>query len=146
MSQRQLMRLGVALAAVLCGCSQPPEEAEVRSSSGGHRVEVPGMRIERNGDASAVVTSDDTELTIIGNKSVQTRACSGQDVQLQGDDNQATLTGTCQGLALVGNRNRVTLENVATIEVTGNDNTVHWRGTKPEITTIGKGNTVAKAE
>ncbi|MBJ6107473.1 DUF3060 domain-containing protein [Hymenobacter sp. BT523] len=104
------------------------------------------MRIERNGDASAVVTSDDTELTIIGNKSVQTRDCSGQDVQLQGDDNQATLTGTCQGLALVGNRNRVTLENVATIEVTGNDNTVHWRGTKPEITTIGKGNTVAKAE
>ena len=65
---------------------------------------------------------------------------------MQGDDNKADFTGSCEGLSVIGNRNAVTLENVATIEVTGNDNVVRWRGTEPQITNIGKGNTIAKAD
>ncbi|MBF9223876.1 DUF3060 domain-containing protein [Hymenobacter ruricola] len=146
MNTIQHVLLGVALAASLSACSQAKDEKEERREADSQRVEAPGMSIETKGDASTVVTSDENEIVIAGNKSVQSRACSGQDVQVQGDDNQATLTGTCKGLYIIGNRNKTTLENVATIQVTGDDNTVRWRGTEPEITNIGKGNTITKAD
>lgn len=146
MSRKQLALLSLAVAATLSACSQPKDDAEVRSDFDSQKVEVPGMTIESKGDASAVITSDESELVITGNKSVQKKACTGQDVQLQGDDNKAEFTGKCKGLEIIGNRNTVALENVATIEVTGDDNTVRWRGTKPEITSTGEGNTIAEAE
>jgi hypothetical protein len=146
MNQKHLALLGVALAAVLGACSQSKDEREVQSASDLQKNKVPGINIVSRGEASAIHTSDETEVVITGNKSVQKRACTGQDVQVQGDDNQAEFTGTCNGLYLTGNRNTIEMENVATIEVTGDDNTVRWRGTEPEITNIGKGNTIAKAE
>ena len=118
----------------------------MREEPGVQRVEAPGMRIESKGDASTVMTSDDDEIVITGNKSVQSRACNGQVVQLQGDENQATFTGTSKGLYIIGNKNKVTLENVASIQVTGDDNTVTWSGTEPQINNIGKGNTIAQAK
>ncbi|OGX89600.1 hypothetical protein BEN47_06875 [Hymenobacter lapidarius] len=146
MSQKQLALLSLVVAAALSACSQPKEDAIVQTDADSQKIEVPGVSIETKGDASTVVTSDETEITITGNKSVQTRACTGQDVQMQGDDNQATFTGSCKELYVIGGRNTVTLENVEAIQVTGDDNTVRWRGTEPQVTNIGKGNTIAKAE
>lgn len=140
------MLLGLALAATLSACSHAEDDKEVRSEAAAQSVASPGTTIESKGDESTVLTSDENEITITGNKSVQNRACTGQDVQVQGDDNQATFTGTCKGLSVIGSRNKITLENVATIEVTGSDNTVSWRGTKPQVTNIGKGNTVEQAQ
>ena len=136
----------MALAASLGACSQAADDKEVRNEADSQRIEAPGMSIETKGDASTMVTSDDSEIVITGDKSVQNRACTGQDVQIQGDDNQATFTGTCKGLYIIGNRNKTTLENVASIQVTGDNNTVHWRGTEPQIANIGKGNTIVKAD
>lgn len=146
MRRKQIAVLGLALAAFLSACSQTKDDGEPQRGAESQKVEVPGMSIESKGDASTVITSDEDEITITGNKSVQKRACTGQDVQLQGNDNQGNFTGECKGLYLIGNRNTVALENVATIQVTGDDNTVHWRGTEPEITNIGKNNTIAKAK
>ena len=140
------MLLSLSLAAVLSACSQTKDEREGQGKTDVQRVEAPGMSIESKGDASTVITSDEEEIVITGNKSVQNRACNGQDVQVQGDDNQANFTGTCKGLYIIGSKNNVTLENVATIQVTGDDNTVTWRGTKPQINTIGKGNAIAEAK
>ncbi|WP_177204652.1 DUF3060 domain-containing protein [Hymenobacter arizonensis] len=144
MNHKQLTLLTLAVATALSACSQPKDEA--LSTPDSQKVEAPGMNIESEEDASTVITSDEIEVTITGNKSVQKRACNGQDVQIQGDENQANFTGRCAGLYVIGNQNRITLENVTTIQVTGDDNTVRWRGTEPEITNIGKGNTIAKAE
>ena len=140
------MLLGLALVTVLGACSQPKNDGETQGDSDPQRIEVPGVRIETKGNEATVMTSDENEIVITGNKSVQKRACTGQDVQMLGDDNKADFTGNCEGLSVIGNRNAVTLDNVATIEVTGDDNTVRWRGTKPQITNTGKGNTIAKAE
>ena len=145
MSKKPTMLLSLALAAALSACSPPEEEQAVRSEAGTQRIEAPGISIASKGDASTVITSDDDEIVITGNKSVQSRACTGQEVQVQGDENQADFTGTCKGLYLIGNQNKITLENVATIQVTGDGNTVTWRGTEPQINNIGKGNTIAKA-
>ena len=146
MSRKQLVLLGLALVTVLGACSQPKNDGETQGDSDPQRIEVPGVRIETKGNEATVMTSDENEIVITGNKSVQKRACTGQDVQMLGDDNKADFTGNCEGLSVIGNRNAVTLDNVATIEVTGDDNTVRWRGTKPQITNTGKGNTIAKAE
>lgn len=140
------MLLGLGLTTVLSACSQPKNDGETQGNSDPQRIEVPGVSIESKGDEATVITSDENEIVITGNKSVQKRACTGQDVQMLGDDNKADFTGNCEGLSIIGNRNAVTLDNVATIEVTGDDNTVRWRGTKPQITNIGKGNTIAKAD
>ena len=143
MSKKQTALLGLALAAALSACSQAKEE---RSDTDTQRMEAPGVSVENKGDASTVITSNDDEIVITGNKSVQSRACNGQIVQVQGDDNKADFTGTCKGLYVTGNKNKITLENVATIQVTGSDNTVTWRGTEPQIYNIGKGNSIAKAQ
>lgn len=140
------MLLSLALTVALSACSQAKDERDVRSEPDTQRIEAPGISIESKGDASTVITSDEDEIVITGNKAVQKRACKGQDVQVQGDDNQADFTGTCKGLYLVGNQNRITLENVATIQVTGDNNTVTWRGTEPQIDNIGKGNAIAQAK
>lgn len=146
MSKKQTALLGLALAAVLGACSQTTDERENRSETDSQRIEAPGVSIESKGDASTVITSDEDEIVITGNKSVQNRACNGQDVQVQGDDNQADFTGTCKGLYIIGNQNKITLENVATIQITGDDNIVSWRGTEPKIANVGKGNVIAKAK
>lgn len=146
MSQKYLALLGLALATGLSACSQPKDDGQIRSDSDLQRNEVSDVSIESKGDEATVTTSDENEVVITGNKSVQKRTCTGQDVQMQGDDNKADFTGNCEGLSVIGNRNAVTLENVATIQVTGDGNTVRWRGTKPQITNIGEGNTIAKAD
>ena len=146
MSRKQLALLRLALAAGLSACTQSGGDGKIQSDADSQKIEMPGVSIESKGDASTVITSDENEIVITGNKSVQKRACTGQQVQMQGDDNKDDFTGSCEGLSVIGNRNAVTLENVATIEVTGNDNVVRWRGTEPQITNIGKGNTIAKAD
>lgn len=146
MQQKYFKFLALLAATVLSACSQPKADAIVQNNADAQQMEVPGLSIETKGDASTVVTNDENEVTITGNKAVQTRACTGQVVQVQGDDNQATFTGSCKELYLIGDRNTVVLANVTAIEVTGDNNTVRWRGTEPQVTNIGKGNTIAKTE
>ena len=105
------------MAAVLSACTQSSDDGKTQSDADSQKIEVPGVSIESKGGEATVITSDENEIVITGNKLVQNRVCIGQNIQLQGDDNKADFTGRCEGLSLIGSRNAVTLENVAAIEV-----------------------------
>ncbi|RYU81895.1 DUF3060 domain-containing protein [Hymenobacter persicinus] len=131
------LALAVVLAPALGACfSNAPDEADQETHT----------TIEAGNKHGAVVVDSDGEIVITGDKTVQTRACTGQDVQVVGNANQATFTGRCGEATVMGADNRVSLENVTSISLIGSNNTVTWRGTKPEISNVGTGNRILKAE
>lgn len=78
--------------------------------------------------------------------------CGGNDwVAVNGSGNTLEVTGECALLEVTGSNNRIAIEGVGTIRISGNDNDVKYvRGAKgkkkPVIKRKGADNTVRKVE
>lgn len=86
--------------------------------------------------------------TLSGNESSYSYFCKGDDwIVLEGKDNALTITGECGVLQVNGSNNRITIEAVATIKITGNNNDVRYERsakgkTKPAFKIKGSANSV----
>jgi hypothetical protein len=71
-------------------------------------------------------------------------ACEGRGWEVRGSDVAVQLTGDCPLVVVTGDRNTVTLQRVAAVDVVGNGNTVSWdAGSTPTTSVRGEGNSVA---
>ena len=79
------------------------------------------------------------------NKQTVTHDC-GKDASatFNGNDGTYTLTGKCDEVKVVGNRNKVTIESAKTVQVTGNENTVAVDATDAVRTSGSKNNVTWK--
>ncbi|AKJ08350.1 DUF3060 domain-containing protein [Archangium gephyra] len=111
---------------------------------GGADVEVedePGATGEKQAGAT---------LEISGSDSQETHRCSPKtEVNISGSDNDITLTGECKKVSVNGSTNKVKVEAVESIEVTGSENQVTWKravgAKKPKVTRTGHDNKVTQA-
>lgn len=90
------------------------------------------------------------ELVLSGSGSQETHRCSPKTaVNISGSDNDITLTGECKSVSVNGSTNKVKVEAVATIDVTGSDNQVTWKravgAKKPKVNRTGHNNKVSQA-
>jgi len=86
-------------------------------------------------------------LRIDGNEAERTFACEGRDVTVEGNGLEITLTGDCGVVKAVGNKNDLTIDGVARVEVVGNKNSVTWARNLSEtkklpVSKMGAGNKV----
>ena len=75
-------------------------------------------------------------LRIDGNEAERTFACEGRDVTVEGNGLEITLTGDCGLVKTVGNKNELTIDGVARVEVVGNKNVVIWTRTLSDKNTL----------
>ena len=89
------------------------------------------------------------------------------DVAITGNENTITFTGSCTSIAVMGNRNKITVASTAKLNVmgnentidvdaighlgtTGNKNTVSWKkalsGDKPGMRNTGKDNKITQSK
>ncbi len=86
-------------------------------------------------------------LRIDGNEAERTFACEGRDITVEGNGLEITLTGDCGLVKAIGNKNDLTIDGVARIEVVGNKNSVRWARNLSEkkklpVSKMGAGNKV----
>src|SRR5262245_2748873 len=85
-----------------------------------------------------------------GNESSYSYVCGGDDwVALNGKDNSLKITGDCALLEINGSGNKITVESVASIRISGNNNDVRYVRApdgkkKPVITNKGAANTIRR--
>jgi hypothetical protein len=104
----------------------------------------------------------------LDNKQTVTHDCAKDPVaNVAGNENTITFTGTCKTITAAGNQNTLTIESVASLNVTGNqntvtavavdainalgnNNTVTWTkgvsGKKPKVASPGNGNKIGAAK
>ncbi|WP_224372890.1 DUF3060 domain-containing protein [Hyalangium versicolor] len=143
---------------------QVGKDGSVKVQSGGSKVDVGGGRVnvqtdddesstpasERAAD-EATQDSSGSEVEITGSGRKETLSCSGTtEVSISGSSNELTITGDCKSVEVTGSTNKVTLEGVGRIDVTGSSNTVTWKravgkAKKPKVSATGIGNKVSKA-
>ncbi|HYO71362.1 MAG TPA: DUF3060 domain-containing protein [Archangium sp.] len=119
-------------------------QAEGAEELGGADVEAedkPGATGEKQ--AGAV-------LEISGSDGQETHRCSPKtEVNISGSDNDITLTGECKHVSVNGSTNKVKVEAVATIDVTGSENQITWKravgAKKPKVNRTGHDNKVTQA-
>lgn len=90
------------------------------------------------------------KLEISGMGGNETHRCTPKtEVEINGSDNQVTLTGDCKSINVSGANNKVKAEGVATIDVSGSGNEVTWKravgGKKPKVSRTGVNNKVTQA-
>ncbi|HSP81884.1 MAG TPA: DUF3060 domain-containing protein [Myxococcaceae bacterium] len=121
-------------------------KVNVRTGAGNVNVQVGGDDDEVDAD-----DEDSEGLDITGSDRHETLRCSGGTaVSVNGSDNDIKLLGECGNIDVTGSDNRVTVEAVERISVTGTDTTVLWkRGvgrSKPKVVKTGSGNKVKKTK
>jgi hypothetical protein len=96
--------------------------------------------------ATMVATSGGGSFSLLENSQTQAFECNaGGNLEIMGNDNQVTFTGTCRRLTLSGNGNHVRFDgSIERIETTGNNNRVAWsvdkNPKKPKVSNLGTGN------
>jgi hypothetical protein len=99
-----------------------------------------------NDQKVTVDCAKDKNVNIIGNSATVTLTGTCTKVSVSG--NKATVTGSATTVLISGNSNTANLTTVDTIMVTGNKNTVTYKGAvdaklkKPKISNPGTGNTI----
>jgi hypothetical protein len=81
-------------------------------------------------------------LSAAGINENQTIACNDSIVNVSGISNTVVITGHCKGLELSGVQNKVTVDAVDTIEVSGFNNQITYHTGSPSIDKSGDGNIV----
>jgi hypothetical protein len=98
--------------------------------------------------------ADAKTVEIAGNGTKKTLSCGPDDViRIGGNGNRLTVTGNCGALEIAGNKNKVDIESVASVDVPGNDNEVTWRkgpggkaDEQPKTSVLGSRNKVLRAK
>jgi hypothetical protein len=81
-------------------------------------------------------------LSVAGIKESHTIACNDSIVNVSGISNTVVITGHCKGLEVSGVQNKVTVDAVDTIEVSGFNNQIAYHTGSPSIDKSGDGNVV----
>jgi hypothetical protein len=80
---------------------------------------------------------------------VSTIACSQETTRISGAGQRVRLTGECRSVVVSGSGNRVVVERVGSLNVSGMDNEVRWErslsGDAPHVVTSGIKNVVTRA-
>jgi|GEM_PF-3591691 len=154
-----------AMAAGAQDTIQIGKDGNVKVHSGGNKVDVRGgnvkvesegtrttVKVERDGDDDKKDADDDSssEIDITGAGRKETLACNGTtEVSISGSSNELTFTGVCKSVDVTGSSNKITLDAVERIDVTGTDNTVTWKKAaggrkKPKVSSTGTDNKVSQ--
>lgn len=167
-----------AFVTVLClGGAASAQDTTIRAGKEGAKIHAGGTRVEAGQDGrviiqapnaqietgahaddsntanTAVVSSEgDSELDLTGDGQRKTLSCNGDtEVSVTGSSNDYTFKGVCKSVEVTGSSNKVSLDVVGELEVTGTDNTITWRrakgdARKPKISSTGSNNTVRQAK
>jgi hypothetical protein len=100
-------------------------------------------------DNEGATETDGNRIEVTGTDETSTHKCSpGTEVEITGASNTVTLTGECKSVTVNGSSNKVKVEAVGAITVTGSDNAVTWkRGhgkSKPKVSRTGVSNKVSQ--
>ncbi len=122
-------------------------DTEVKTGGADEGEQLGGADVEEEEAAKP----NDAKIEISGSGSQETHRCSPKsEVDISGNDLEVTLTGECGSVSVNGSNNKVKVETVSAIEVTGANNSVTWKkavgGKKPKVSRNGAGNTVAQAK
>jgi hypothetical protein len=94
--------------------------------------------------------SRDGTISLVGSSQRRSIDCEGHAIQITGNDGNITLQGICSEMVLVGNGNRIQLDTVGKISVTGNDNQIAWTSgmgdVAPQVARSGKNNLVVQTD
>jgi hypothetical protein len=167
-----------AMAAGAQGTVQIGSDGSVKVNSGGSQVKVGGGKVKvQTQDSSTTVETDEAEddadeadtkttsassssstsksssnVSITGSGRKETIACSENTmVSISGATNELTFTGNCKGVSVSGSMNKVTLDGVGKLSVSGTGNNITWKralgdAKKPKVAVTGFNNKVSKAE
>jgi hypothetical protein len=92
----------------------------------------------------------DSRWTLTANETTYSYVCDGDDrVVLSGKGNSLRISGECEALEILGSNNRITIESVGAIKISGNNNDVAYeRSTngkrKPALKLKGAANSVRR--
>jgi hypothetical protein len=119
----------------------------VNTQAGGTE-ELGGADVETEDESAGEAAGATQELS--GSGMQETLRCSpNTEVNISGSDNDITLTGECKRVSVDGSTNKVKVEAVATIDVTGSENQVTWKravgAKKPKVNRTGHNNKVTQA-
>jgi uncharacterized protein (DUF2345 family) len=139
----------------------------VKVNSGGNQVDIGGGKVnvqaqgsntqveeedEVEEDATGTTTTSGSDINILGSSRKGTFGCTGNTVvAISGSANDITLTGECKSVSVAGSANKVSMDGVGEINVSGSSNNVTWKrasgdAKKPKVNAVGVGNKVAKAK
>ena len=117
-----------------------------KSGEGSRSVTVAGDAIDKHSEKGE--GSAEEFVTIEGTNQHLTDECNGRSFRVQGTSNTVNLTGQCQTIKVTGKSNRVDVEAVAAINVSGIENQVTWEqgvnNRPPSIASKGINNSVSK--
>jgi hypothetical protein len=131
-------------------------DTKVDVGDGKVNVQTQGASTEVSADgdeaSSANTAASDSGIVITGSSRKETIACNGNTrVSISGSENELTFTGECKKVAVTGSMNKVSLDTVDKISVTGSSNTVTWKqassgNKKPKVAVLGQDNKVSQAK
>jgi hypothetical protein len=88
------------------------------------------------------------KLVLTGDGTTFNQAVNAKQVTVQGDRNQATLTGPTEVLVVTGDHNQISIEQIKSVQFVGDGNRVTYRsspgGQKPEVASVGDNNSVSQ--
>ncbi|MFP2924686.1 DUF3060 domain-containing protein [Pyxidicoccus sp. 3LG] len=120
-------------------------------TSDGTRVHVGGGGVHVEADDDDETSDGDTSLSVVDSGRTATLDCGqGGEVSISGSSNKISLTGECKSVSVSGSDNKVQMETVGRIDVSGTDNAITWKkglaqGKKPKISNSGVDNRVTQA-
>jgi hypothetical protein len=125
-------------------------DTEVKTDGAGSEDQLGGADVEAEGEEEGEEKPANAQLEISGTGGQETHRCSPKtEVDITGSDNEVTLTGECKSVSVSGANNKVKVDAVATISVTGANNAVAWKravgGKKPKVSRSGANNKVTQA-
>ena len=130
--------------------------ASVNVGPGGVKVKVPGVQVDADEGESSVQTGGSTNgagaaVTYSGTEKSFTHTCDekhGRSIVIDGVENSVTLKGKCDSVSVNGTSNKVSMETVGRITVSGVENALKYKsgfeGKSPAISKTGVDNTVTK--
>lgn len=83
-----------------------------------------------------------TTITVAGAEEHRTLACAGHTVVISGVSNIIDITGTCAAVVVSGIENEITVDESASIRVSGISNRITYRVGDPDVGNSGLGNVV----
>lgn len=101
---------------------------------------------------AAQVTEDDGSIEVMGEGTRVLLQCKNRDVEVTGTNHVIEFSDRCRSISIMGSNNRVVVQEVDSIEITGTNNRVGYRrfvngvdGRRPTQNISGSGNVVYRA-
>lgn len=98
---------------------------------------------------AAQVTEDDSSIEVMGEGTRVLLQCKNRDVEITGTNHVIEFSDRCRSLSIMGSNNRVVVQEVDSVEITGTNNRVGYRrfvngveGRRPAQNISGSGNLV----